>query len=179
MTDNQLFSLIITALGAGLTDRGFTGVTIMQGFPPTRQGLPSGATVLVSKLPDVPRGHTKRDSVWDFDESVMRHVEEQVYEATFQINALVPQVPIDVSTPTSADLARACRAVMQSSKTLGLLYAARVGILRINEIRNTPFVDDKQRNEYDPSFDFTLTHTDRFESTDDVATRVECNVYTI
>jgi len=177
--DNQLLQLILPAISSGLFARGIAGVTVMQAYQPTRQGAPTEPVVLLTKLPDVPRGHTKRDSVWDRDASIMRHVEEQVFETTFQVNALAIQDPTDVSGLTAADIARAVRAVMQSSVVLDLLYAAGVGILRIGEIRNTPFVDDKQRNEYDPSFDFTLTHTDAFISTDPVAEFVECNVYTI
>jgi hypothetical protein len=177
--DNQLFQLILPAIGSGLFARGIAGVTIMQGYQPTRQGAPTEPVVLLTKLPDVPRGHTKRDSVWDRGASVMRHVEEQVFESTFQVNALAIQDPADVNGLTAADLARATRAVMQSSTVLDLLYNAGVGILRVGEIRNTPFVDDKLRNEYNPSFDFTLTHTDAFTSTDPVAESVECNVYTI
>lgn len=179
MRDNQLLQLLIPAINSGLFARGIAGVTVMQAYQPTRQGAPTEPVVLLTKLPDVPRGHTKRDSVWDRDASIMRHVEEQVFETTFQVNALAIQDPTDVSGLTAADIARAVRAVMQSSVVLDLLYAAGVGILRIGEIRNTPFVDDKQRNEYDPSFDFTLTHTDAFTSTDPVAEFVECNVYTI
>lgn len=179
MKDNQLFRLILPALAAGLTARGIAGVTIMQAYQPTRQGAPTGPVVLLHKLPDVPRGHTKRNSVWDRDASIMRHVEEQVFESTFQVDALAIQDPTNINALTAADIARAARAVMQSSTVLDLLYAAGVGILRIGEIRNTPFVDDKLRNEYSPSFDFTLTHTDAFTSTDPVAESVECNVYTI
>lgn len=179
MRDNQLFRLIVSALSSGLTARGVAGVAVMQAWQPTRQGAPTGPAVLLTKLPDVPRGHTKRDSVWDRDASIMRHVEEQAFESTFQVDALALQDPTNTNALTAADIARAARAVMQSSVVLDLLYAQGVGILRIGEIRNTPFVDDKQRNEYSPSFDFTLTHTDAFISTDPVAESVECNVYTV
>jgi hypothetical protein len=149
----------------------------MQAYQPTRQGAPSGRTVLLTALPDVPRGHTKRDSVWDAGAGLMRHREEQVFETTFQVNALAIQNATDgTNALTAKDIARACRAVMQSSTVLDLLYSQGVGILRVGEIRNTPFVDDKLRNEYNPSFDFTLTHTDAFTSTDPVAQSVECNV---
>lgn len=176
MTDNQLFALLFPAINNGLFARGITGVTVMQGEQPTRQGAPTAPTVYLTKLPDVPVGHTKRDSVWDREASVMRHVEEQVYETSFQVTAWAIQNPTNLTALTAADLAKAVRAIMQSSVVLDLLNAAGVGILRINEIRNTPFVDDKARNEYSPSFDFTLTHTDRFVSTDLVIETVEYNV---
>lgn len=176
MTDNQLFAILFPAINSGLFARGIAGVTVMQGEQPTRQGAPTGPTVYLTKLPDVPVGHTKRDSVWDVDASIMRHVEEQVFEANFQVTAWAIQSPTNLTALTAADIARAVRAVMQSSVVLDLLNASSVGILRVGEIRNTPFVDDKLRNEYSPSFDFTLTHTDRFVSTDNVVESVECNV---
>lgn len=179
MRDNQLWPIILTVINTGLTARSISGVSVMQAQQPTRQGPASGRGVYLTRLPDVPIGHTKRDSVWNVDESTMDHVEEQVYSTTIQLNSLAIQDPADTTSLTAMDLARACRAVLQSSAALDTFIASGLGMLRIGEIRNTPFVDDKGRNEYSPSFDFTLTHNDRFISTDPVTELVECNVVRI
>lgn len=105
-------------------------------------------------------------SIWDFGRTAwdgkfqMRSVEEQAWQSTYQVNALSVQNPNDVNQLTASDIVRAVRAILQSSATIDLLQKSGVGILYVRQIRNTPFVDDRERNEFNPSFDFALTHND-------------------
>ncbi len=78
-------------------------------------------------------------------------------ETSFQINALVIQNPNSVSY-TASDLVNVVRAIMQSSSTIQTLGQSDVQILRVASITNVPFVDDRGRFEFRPSFDFILVH---------------------
>lgn len=166
-------------------------------------GHPRRGTQLVPKLPGIwddgatqwDDGATQWDtlitlwdggaSIWDDGRSTwdqkysIQHVEEQAWQSTFQVNALSIQDATTPSKPTAADILRAARATLQSSATIELLQRAGVGILYIRQIRNTPFVDDRQRNEYNPSFDFALTHSDIFATSVGQIESVEHRVYRV
>lgn len=121
------------------------------------------------------------NSIWDGGRTAwdgqfqMRRVEEQAWQSTYQVNALSVQNPNDVNQLTASDIVRSVRSVLQSSATIDLLQKAGVGILYVRQIRNTPFVDDRERNEYIPSFDFALTHNDVFIAPLEAIETVEFN----
>lgn len=162
MLDNQLIALVISIIKTGLTglDLGVV-IGVKQAYQPTQQGTPVENTVLLHKIGDHRYGYPLRKDEWipDTDGSgVMTHTESQWYETTFQIDALAIQSPSNVTSLTASDIVNYVAAILQSDTALGALKAQGVGILRITEIRNVPFVDDRDRFEYHPSFDFTLTH---------------------
>lgn len=86
------------------------------------------------------------------------HTEMQQYEQPVQFMALVPQNPADTSQLSAADVLAEVSAIMQSDELLAAFRASDVGVQRITDVRNTPFVNDEGRFEFEPSFDVTLTH---------------------
>jgi len=179
MYDNELNILIKSVIDAGLVMRGFTGNTaipVKQSYQPTNQGADTEPTIYFHKLPDHRYGYLKRKSVWDRDQQKMIHTEEQWYESTFQINALATQNPKNVTQLTANDIVNIVASIIQGDAGRGAFQTAGVGILRISEIRNIPFVDDRERFEYEPSFDFTLTHAQVIISESPVITTEEFNI---
>lgn len=178
MTDNQIYAILLPIISAGLVARGVEvpAGNIIQGHQPTQQGRPLGTTVYLYGLPAVPLGHVKRDSVYDEAEQIMRDVETQTYLATYQANALAEQDPNNLSSPSSLDVLKAVRQVLQSSNTIALLKAEGLAILRVNELRNPAFVNDKGRDEYAPSFDFTLTYDEVYTAEAPVVDTFELNL---
>jgi hypothetical protein len=162
MTDNQLFKILRDAL---LT----LNVDVRQSYQPSKQGLVKDNAIYVTKVNDTPRGYVKRDDVWIDNE--MQHIETQEYEAVFQI---APLAKLSDLSETSMDLARKAHSVVQSSSFLNVLTLNGLGVLRVTDIRNTPFVNDSGLNEYNPTFDLTLTHRTVTISTSDVVETVEC-----
>jgi hypothetical protein len=158
MTDNQLIQLFLPIIQGGLVNDGYTDVAVKQFNQPTQQGANSGPTVYFSKIGDRRYGFLRRNSTWQPLISQMTHVEEQSYETTFQIMALVRQNPSNISLPTASDLVNEVAAIMQSDNTLQILNNSDVGILRVMDIRNPYFTDDQDIFEASPSFDFTLVH---------------------
>lgn len=145
-------------MNAGLAAQGITGVSIKQAFQPTNQGMNSGPTLYLHKLGDHRYGYLNRTDVWDAAHSQMVHTERQIYETMFQCTALSIQDPTNINGTTASDLANAAVSIMQSDVTVNALLAQSIGIYRVTDVRNPYFVDDKQRYEANPSFDFTLQH---------------------
>jgi hypothetical protein len=82
----------------------------------------------------------------------------QQYESAFQISGLSTQNPADPNQLTASDIVNLAASIMQSRTTVATLEAQGVGVLKITEVRNPYFSDDRQRYEASPSFDFSLTH---------------------
>ncbi len=176
MLDNQLIALIISTLIAGEAVAGIEGTPIKQAFQPTNQGVNTGRTAYLHKIGDRRYGWVERKDVWDADAEVMRHQEMQQYETTFQISALVTQNPKTPNDYTASDLVNLIAYILQSSTSISILEAQGVGILRITDVRNPYFANDKQRNEASPSFDFTLTHKQTILSLVPIVNSTEFNI---
>lgn len=158
MFDNQIIALVIKTIidqeaGAGLPD-----MPIAQAFQPTQQGVSSAPTAYLHKVGDHRLGSPYRGDVYDPVKKVMVHTELQQYETTFQMNALSTQDPANVQQLTASDLLNLIAAILQSTATIQILNANGLGILRVTDVRNPAFTDDRDRNEYAPSFDFVIQH---------------------
>lgn len=165
MLENELFKEIFAVLNAGLIARGFPDIIAAQNYQPTNQGIPSKSALYVFKIgPDKRIGHVERKDEWVFADpptiptAFMRHTETQWYETDFQISATAIQNPKSTTPLTATDIANMAAGIMQSDVTLNALREKGIGILRIRDISNPFFMDDKNRFESNPSFDFTLTH---------------------
>lgn len=177
MTDNELFGLLIfPVIKAGLTDDGFSGVTTLQAYQPTQQGVPTGATVYVSKQGDHEYGWVKRDQVWNGVNEILTEIQQ--VETTFNVQSLVIQNPAAPSY-TASDLANEVVAILRSTQTIEIYRGFGVGILRITDIGNLYFDDDRDQYEAVPSFNFVLSHSRTrikiipvIESTESVFARV-------
>lgn len=159
MLDNQLIQVFYPIITVGLTNAGYSGVTLKQANQPTQQGINlTSPAVYFYKIGDRRYGHVYRNDKWDPVSSTMIHTETQQYETTFQISSLVLQDPTNTSAYTASDLVNSVAQIMQSSNTIQTLWDNNIGILRITDIRNPYFVDDRDQFEASPSFDFVLTH---------------------
>jgi hypothetical protein len=178
MQDNALIQAFLPIISAGLASQGYLNIPIVQAYQPTQQGINSSATIYFYKVNDYRYGYVKREDNWDSNTSTMIHTETQLYETIFQINALVIQDPINISY-TASDLINVIAAIMQSENTLTLLQQQDIQILRITDVRNPYFSDDKDRFEASPSFDFTLLHKQIITTNDNVIQTVVPGIYRI
>lgn len=176
MNDNDLIRLFLPIINTGLTNAGYTGVTVKQGNQPTQQGVNTNPSVYFYKLYDKRYGFLRRDDEWDLDNDTMIHTEIQLYETTFQIESLVRQIPLTPYQYTASDLINEVAAIIQSDYARQILTSSNVGILRVSDVRNSYFTDDRDQFEAIPSFDFTLTHRQTRVSTDPVIESVEFDI---
>lgn len=181
MTDAQLFTLFNVVLTAGLVEYFPTeagAVKVIRDYNPTNAGRPGGPAILVQHVgPDVRLGSPKRESRADgaLPNGQMRNVMTQVYESTFQVNALTP---VDW-TLEAIDLVNLAAGIMQSDNALARLRAAGVEILRVRTVRNPKFRNDRDQYEASPSFDFTVTHEQIMLSQNPAAIVGELNVVSV
>lgn len=178
MTDNELIVLFKSVIETGLTDRGYTGVTVIAAAQPTQQGIPTGPTVYFTKLYDKVYGSIARSTQNDIDPSYLIRIESQQYETAFQINTLVIQNPASLSY-TASDLANEIALILMSEDAINTFIENGVGILRVTDVRAPVFRDDRDRYEYSPSFDFTLTHKRTRTSRIQVIKSTEIGIYPI
>jgi hypothetical protein len=155
-SDNQLVQLFLPIITAGLIVDGFTNVTVKQSNQPTQQGINTNPTVYFFKVNNKRYGYLGREDVWNGTSMV--HTELQYFETIFQMSALVLQEPKYPALPTASDLVNEVASIMQSDNTRVILNASGVGILRVSEVLNPYFVDDRDNFEASPSFDFTLVY---------------------
>ena len=173
MFDNPLITLLISTIIAGEPVAGIPNTPLAQAFQPTQQGVNTGPTAYLYKIYDVALGSPQRSDVWNQTSETIVHTETQEYETTFQISALSTQDPNNQNQLTASDILNLIRSILQSTSTIAALAAQGVGMLRVHDIRNTPFVDDRGRNEYSPSLDFTVQHKQIITSTAPIVSEVE------
>ena len=157
-TDNSLIQLFLPIINAGLIADGFTGVTVKQANQPTQQGIQTNPAIYFFKVGDKRYGYLGRLDEWDQVHSTMVHNESQYYESTWQVSALVLQNPTTPNQYTASDLVNEVASIMQSDMTRDILNQSGVGILRVMDLINPYFVDDRDNFEASPSFDFVLTY---------------------
>ena len=158
MRDNLLIQLFLPIIVSGLAADGFTGVIVQQMDQPTQQGIPTNPTVYFQKIYNHRYGWGMTYAKWDTESETEKNYEPQWHETTFQVSTLVIQNPLTPNQYTAADLSNAVATIMQSEATRVTLMAQNVGILRISELTNPYFQDDKDQFEAGPTFDFILTH---------------------
>jgi hypothetical protein len=176
MLDNPLITLLIAAITAGEVAAGIEGLPIAQAFQPTQEGVPTEPSAFLHKVFDHPLGMPERSDVWDSEAETIAHTETQRYETTFQISTLATQDPnaVDSQTQyTASDILNLVRYILQNSTTIATLQAQNVGILKIDQVRNTPFVDDRGRHEFSPSLDFVIEHVQTITSVAPIVSNVE------
>lgn len=178
MTDNELIKLFLPIIKAGLIEDGFMDVSVKQSYQPTMQGINTNPTVYFFKVANKRYGFLGRKDVWNPLTSTMVHTESQYVETTFQVAALVTQNPKNTNRPTASDLVNDVASIMQSDKTRDILNKRGVGILRVMDIRNPYFFDDKDNFEASPSFDFTLQFlNDRVSTSPIITPPITGNIY--
>lgn len=158
LTDNAIIQIFLPVINAGLIADGFTGVKVKQANQPTMQGINTDPTAYFFKVASKRYGFLGRNDAWDSLTSQMKHTENQFIEATWQIQCLYLQDPATPNQYTASDLAFEISSIMQSDNTRTILNNSDVGILRVTDISNQYFTDDRDNFEAIPSFDFTLVY---------------------
>lgn len=156
MVDNQLYKELIQVIKNGLLQYGINAA-VKQANQPTQQGAESAPTIYLTKIFDKRYGFVQREEFWNLEKGMFDHREIQQYESTFQANAFSTQ-STGINSVTASDLANYAAGVLQSDFAINALRAHDIGILRVLQVRNPYFTNDKERFEASPSFDFVLTH---------------------
>lgn len=179
MTDSQLVALLVATLSAGMAARG-RPAAVLQSYQPEQQGTePTGPAVYLHKIGSKAYGFLGRRTVAGAAPAgQVNHRENQYWERSFQVNALAPLPPEDVTSPTAFDYIVATKAVLTSDAGRKALRAGGVGILRVTDVREQYIKNDRDQYELAPSFDFTVTYMDEHASVEPAITPpVESGIY--
>lgn len=150
MLERALYTLV----RAALLDELPPGTEVQQAYQPLTTGVPTAPTVFMQTIIPARRvGWVGRRETGDG----MLHEETQWLETTLQIGALAWVGP-ESDAPTAMDLCRMAADILQGDKGMDMLGVHRVRPLRIGEVRNTYFVNDRDQYEANPSFDVVLSH---------------------
>lgn len=175
-TDNSLIQIFLPVINAGLIADGFSGVVVKQSNQPTMQGIPTNPTIYFFKTGNKRYGYLGRLDVWDSMAVDMVHTESQYYESTWQVSALVLQSPATPNQYTASDLVNEVASIMQSDNTRDILNGSGIGILRVMDVLNPYFVDDRDNFEASPSFDFVLTYENIRSGTSPIISKFNGNI---
>lgn len=179
MLDNPLITLIIATIIAGEQIADIPNTPVKQAFQPTQQGANTQPTAYMFKVFDHPLGFPERSTVYDSVAQKMVHTETQVYETTLQISTLATQDPTDTNQLTASDILNLIASILRSDNSLVALNAQGVGLISVGTARNTPIVDDRQRHEFQPSFDFVVAHKQIVTSTAPVLQSTEFEIESV
>ena len=153
MLDYDIIKVFRPIILSGLAEVGISAEVLMN-YQPTKQGITDN-TVYFFPIGDKNVGSLTRQNV--IVNGSLKSVEVQVKETTFQINGVMRQNP-NVLTITAKDLVSYVHIILQRRETIKTLSDNGLGILWVGNIRNIPFQNGAENWEYDPSFDFTITH---------------------
>lgn len=159
MNDNALITALSAQLVSSITSAGWDFI-VVQKDQPTQEGVPSAPTVYLEKLFDHDYGFPIVSQSYDSDTNIYTQTEKQVVETTFQISALVPQNPSDLTIPTAADVVKQVKLWVQTRVTIAALMAQSISMYRVSEVRAEWFTDDSEQFENNPNFDIVLQHED-------------------
>lgn len=175
MRQKELVALIRSQLLAGLARYGVTGIPVKQGYQPTTQGRVTKC-VYFWLLSDNPEGSQYRTPVTDPVTLQLTVKETQIIASSFQVGALIPDDINDDSQMTAKDITVICRQIVQSQPFVIAMSRQEVGVRRPTEIRNPQFVNEQSQYEYQPSFDFTVTHKQSIMQVTEPIESVEINL---
>lgn len=157
MLDYDLIKVFRPIIVQGLADLGYPNTDVLMNYQQTKQGMINN-TVYFHVINDKNIGHLERVDYWDNDLGKMVTSETQAKETTFQVDTILKQSPDDIGI-TAKDLCTYVNLILQKRSTITTLQNNGIGILWINEIRNVPFTDEDDNYSYNPSFDFTISHS--------------------
>lgn len=150
------------------------GVAIIRSYQPNEiPGRPLGAYVSMHKIGDVRYGSPRRSNIWDADAGIMRTQFVQAYESTFQLTGDTAEA---TNVFTTSDMINQVASYLQTDEAIAHFRQYGVGLLRIRDVRQVFFTNDRDQQEADPSFDFTLAHERAIISAVPAVSTVELNI---
>lgn len=177
MLDNALITVIIGLIKSGLVSRGLDpALLILQAYQPTDQGVPTANSAYIFKIGDRRYGFVEITDRWDEDLQLQIHTELQQYETTFQMSALAAQDPANPTQMTASDILNLIASILQSEAAITALETTQpfaMGIMRVTDVRNPYFTNDRGQLQADPSFDFTISHKQVIVTNDPTLETVE------
>ena len=178
-SENSLWAVLLPLLQKAVVN--MPGVLVERAFTPTVQHGGNVPRLAVHRAASRRYGTQGTGQEWRIDdEGNGRMIETAIWrkEDTYRLYAYSPRQPHDDGY-TAKDLLEAAAANLQGRESIEALRQHGIGILRMTDIVETPFLDAGEQHEFGQHIDVILTYTQTVEREIPVATRIERKVYRI
>lgn len=178
-SENRLWEILLPVVKAGVAS--LPGMAVKRAYQPTTQGDGNAPRLLLHRAYSRRYGAQSTSQEWRVDEygqGKMIAVDTWRKEDTYQANALVNREPEDEGY-TAKDALELLSAHLQSEPALMALKKEGIGVLRVNDITETPYEDDRGSYRVSVSLQFTITYKQTQEREVPVATGADFRIYRV
>lgn len=178
-SENRLWEILLPVIRAGVAS--MPGMAVKRAYQPTTQGDGQAPRLLLHRAYSRRYGAQSTSQEWRVDESgkgKMIAIDAWRKEDTFQANALVNRNPGDEGY-TAKDALELLSAYLQSEPALMALKKEGLGILRVNDIAETPYEDAASNYRISVSLQFTINYKQSLEREIPVVTGEEFHIHRI
>lgn len=179
MTDTELDILFRQQLLAGLARQGAVTVPVVAAYQPTTEGRESQAAIYFFQLADNRYGWQGRSREFSTVDGTITTTESQIILSGYQVYALAPQDPEDLSLPTAKDLVNLAAMICNSQPFVIGMREGGAGVQRVTQIRSPYFVNDEGQFEASPSFDITISHKRQIQEVTPVAEDATLSIHRV
>lgn len=161
LTANNVWAILITSLdtwASGFNIQNDTNITINRAYQPLQNSVDEPLAAYIFKINTKRYGFQGSSNVFNSGSDLLDHAEIYTIEETYQISSQAVN-NTSVDAVRAVDIAESISAYFQSVSTIQNFTDQRIGIFRITNIRQNHFVNDFNRYEPNPNFDFTITYT--------------------
>ena len=161
-TENEIWKLLKDELALWEATYPDT-VIVKRSFQPSQQSTPTGFIAYVFQINNKRYGWQSGNDKFNPNTDSIDHIERYIINKFLQISTQAITDP--EAERTAGDVAESIAAWFGSQEVIARLKSNEVEIFRITDVRHPHFVNDLERYEGDPSFDFILSYTQEIEST--------------
>lgn len=179
MNDLQLFVILRTLLLNELSAMGLSNVEVAQGYQPTQQGVPEGPIIYLHKLMTQKYGNPIESNVYNEQTGQFDTEYKMWRKVPFQVNGRSQLDPSDLNALTASDLVNTVADIMQLPSVQQTLLTNGIGIDRIGEVKTVYDLNDKDRFEQVPTFDFVLSYNKNYTSSAAAVDTVDHDIYRV
>lgn len=172
-TENDLWRAVLPVIRAGVAD--FSGIAVKRAYQPATQADGESPRVVLHRITS--KRHGFQGSRIIFRDGKLYRRETWFKEDTFQANALVNRDPGDDGF-TAKDVLEVLSGSLQGGG-IAAFKKQGIGILRIQEVTETPYEDSRDTYRISVSLKFTLTYRQEIEREVPKIERVERGVHRV
>jgi hypothetical protein len=173
-TENEIWKALLPIIKAGLTE--FDGLEVKRAYQGATQADGPAPRLLLYRVSS--RRCGAQGKHYRQGEPELVEISTWRKEDTFQAFALVDRAAEDAGY-TARDALEALAANLQGETALAALRAEGLGILRINDIQETPYEDASNNWRFSVSLKFTVTYTQSLEREVPAVSRVRAETHYI
>ena len=158
MTDNELMAELVGTIKDGFPIYSMPEPNqVRQSYQPKSHGTPSPPFVYIHRISSHRYGFQSSRSMDMLGEQI--ETETQTIEKVFQIGGEALEETPTLAELTAYDYVENTSIILNSQYARERLKLAGICLLRITDIRNPYFMNERERYQQDPSFDFTVIYT--------------------